>query len=538
MLRTGLAGDSESIGSSLPAGSRVVRDRIGRGAQVTTEYISRLSAQLADVPADGLEHVARIVGAWAGVSDPFVDGITPGRRGDVTTEVFSADGTSAWRMRLIHPDDLDAAIRWTVTATAVVTSTLAVSIRLDRDRLDGTVLPTRGRGGAPGCIRALLEDEQLAFVDGGRRLSPAVWVITPEEVTAFAELLLSPGRHLPVFALSARDEDPIDGGEVLRDVVGCAHVALVRPDASWALDDLLPKGVNVYGGAARLYWPGLTQQSSKWDHPLWTSDVRASRLQKQACEQIRSASQATAAVEEGVLVELERSRRNRATARLLAELERVRNEAEQRAPDAESRTAESERSGVEQAAIAALQEEIKQAYGLADAFRADFDEAVARYRAAEAKILYLEFEVDRLRDQVGTPAGELSEEELLASEIRNEIDARGVVEGASPRGFVIGPHFCSRLETQGEVYRSRAVKACADVVMNAPGLLRRRDDHALRVGNGPNDPQVERSTDGAVGRRCALESNTPGARRIHYWVLPTGVVEFAAVNIHDDMWIQ
>jgi hypothetical protein len=40
--------------------------------------------------------------------------------------------------------------------------------------------------------------------------------------------------------------------------------------------------------------------------------------------------------------------------------------------------------------------------------------------------------------------------------------------------------------------------------------------------------------DGAIAWRASLQVNTPSARRIHYWVLPSGQIELARVAAHDD----
>src|SRR5690606_10227906 len=104
----------------------------------------------------------------------------------------------------------------------------------------------------PKCVEALLDAEDLSFVDGGRRLSMNVWVVDAEGAEDLAALVRSPERGLPVFALTPRDDDPIDGGWLLPKVAGLAHVVLVKSAASWELNRLLPEGLNVYGGAARL----------------------------------------------------------------------------------------------------------------------------------------------------------------------------------------------------------------------------------------------------------------------------------------------
>src|SRR5690606_14488569 len=40
-------------------------------------------------------------------------------------------------------------------------------------------------------------------------------------------------------------------------------------DATWELSRRLPTGLDVYGGAVRLWWPGLHEASDERDHPLF-----------------------------------------------------------------------------------------------------------------------------------------------------------------------------------------------------------------------------------------------------------------------------
>ena len=46
--------------------------------------------------------------------------------------------------------------------------------------------------------------------------------------------------------------------------------------------------------------------------------------------------------------------------------------------------------------------------------------------------------------------------------------------------------------------------------------------------------QQETRGDGGVAWRCSLQVNTPSARRLKYWQLPGGVVEFDSVGVHDE----
>ena len=104
----------------------------------------------------------------------------------------------------------------------------------------------------------------------------------------------------------------------------------------------------------------------------------------------------------------------------------------------------------------------------------------------------------------------------------SEVANYGEVEGARRREFKIGPMFIEKLNAQGSKYRAKVVKACADVAINAPGLLRRRDDHALRSGEGANDPLVSEIAYEADAHRCCVEQNTASARRLHSGCSRTG----------------
>jgi len=46
-------------------------------------------------------------------------------------------------------------------------------------------------------------------------------------------------------------------------------VLLDTGDATWALTAALPRRLDVYGGAARIWWPGLTREADPLDHDLY-----------------------------------------------------------------------------------------------------------------------------------------------------------------------------------------------------------------------------------------------------------------------------
>lgn len=128
-------------------------------------------------------------------------------------------------------------------------------------------------------------------------------------------------------------------------------------------------------------------------------------------------------------------------------------------------------------------------------------------------------------------------EQKLRTDINALVEERVSMPGARLRSFVIGARFAKSLRQGKSRHRRKSLRACADVVAAAPGLLKARSDHPLRVGGGGTCLVKTRWFDGATARRCRVEGNVAAALRLHYWVLPDGSVELASVNTHDDMTI-
>lgn len=84
------------------------------------------------------------------------------------------------------------------------------------------------------------------------------------------------------------------------------------------------------------------------------------------------------------------------------------------------------------------------------------------------------------------------------------------------------------------VSRAKIVEVCMEIACGVAFRVRGREVHRMRVGPGPEEPQRERSSDGAKAWRCALKRNSPAAPRLHWWALAGGGVEFANCVRHDD----
>ncbi len=102
--------------------------------------------------------------------------------------------------------------------------------------------------------------------------------------------------------------------------------------------------------------------------------------------------------------------------------------------------------------------------------------------------------------------------------------------------FLIGPRFLESLERLEGIKLEKVADVAFEIVTGLAPQLPSREIHHLRTGSGGDDP-VRVRDDGAIAWRASLQVNTPSARRIHYWVLPSGQIELARVATHDDFEI-
>src|SRR5690606_29599134 len=89
-----------------------------------------------------------------------------------------------------------------------------------------------------------------------------------------ASLLWEPSRPIPVIAISDDDGLLLHPGideDLARDLAGLAIVTTIDADAAWQLTSERGRQWSCFGGAVRLYWPGLTSSSNPFSNPLWTT---------------------------------------------------------------------------------------------------------------------------------------------------------------------------------------------------------------------------------------------------------------------------
>ncbi len=99
----------------------------------------------------------------------------------------------------------------------------------------------------------------LSGDDGGDEFTDSAW---------------DPTRSVPVVAVSDEYGAVLYPGIVealAKDLAGLAAVARLDPAASWRITRRKGKEWSCYGGAIRLYWPGIGAGSGPYEHPLWTT---------------------------------------------------------------------------------------------------------------------------------------------------------------------------------------------------------------------------------------------------------------------------
>lgn len=323
-----------------------------------------------------------------------------------------------------------------------------------------------------------------------------------EALRSLVERLLDPKRVTPIVALSSRagEREPAISPEEARQAIGDGPeiVSLPTGPLTFLLAELLSNELGVFGGAARIWWPGLTVESHPLDHPLiyerhgvyGTKAIKRlgdSYVQRDYADPPRAGADAR--------VDLLKEQLSRSEAAI-----------------AELREALADRT----ARMSKLQEALES----------------ARQRARDLSAV-------KSAESNGTPNGRLpggSAEDLFLRQLFEAWIADTTTDDRRERPlspFSLGKEFLGSIAGV-EIPVERVARACSWIASrkgpDAGGLR----PHAFREGRGGEDPQRRRKSDGALAWRAALKVGSPAAPRLHYWSRPDGVIEFASVNFHDD----
>ena len=96
-----------------------------------------------------------------------------------------------------------------------------------------------------------------------------------------------------------------------------------------------------------------------------------------------------------------------------------------------------------------------------------------------------------------------------------------------------GDQFFDTLRSVQGVARSKVVRVVVHILTGRDTELASRELHQLRTGTGGDDAPVVRAG-GETCWRVSLQTRTPAARRLHYWMCTDGSIELSSIRVHDD----
>jgi len=186
--------------------------------------------------------------------------------------VHLQSGTSdLWALRADDPDKTVAERVWT---TEVVVGLLpdqpakfSARLLVSTPEADLQIEPH-----TPGFIQQVVENCRL--MSGQKLLSVAPTIYETEaDAEDLINYLIDPSRQLPIYVVTLSengqvDHTTLDTVALSRAMLGIAHVALVHPPATWRLTERLGKFKSVFGGAARVYLPGFSEDADPYIHRL------------------------------------------------------------------------------------------------------------------------------------------------------------------------------------------------------------------------------------------------------------------------------
>lgn len=202
------------------------------------------------------------------------------------------------------------------------------------------------------------------------------------------------------------------------------------------------------------------------------------------------------------------------------------------------------------------------------ALRQQVDELREHLRVTQAERTDLIRGQSRLRERLESSRKSITQERARAEhalesneELRGQLDA--VDDGDEERRFLremrhmwsklntlkadrerypfreptLGPKFLASVDSIEGITLARILEVCAQVVSGRAYEIAGLELHQLRASKGGDSGQRIRPTDGAIGWRVSLQVKSHSARRLHYWQLRDGTIEFSKVGTHDDLTI-
>lgn len=332
----------------------------------------------------------------------------------------------------------------------------------------------------------------------------------PQAVDVLREEVFSTSRLLPLIVVTTASDTGqprIDVDELVHSTSDYANVAVVDGSGTaFALSDVMPEELRVYGGATRLYWPNATANDPGSDHPLFITPTDAdgprslTRIVDTLCES-------------GYMQPDEGDEGPDIVPPWLAPAKGVAPKGQQREAD-EARRLRAENARLRErntdlaAEVAGLRKQVR---SLSD--RNEELEAVVHSRSV-----------------YDDPAEQLEHEIWLAwMHAYSESDRKQHPLAT----YRFGPRFVESVDSIEGVEREKIVATCVDVLTRRAWQINGRQARQMRTSEEGGSPVRVRVHDQATAWRCNLQTASPSARRLMWWEVPDGTIELAIVALHD-----
>lgn len=187
-------------------------------------------------------------------------------------------GLRTWGLALRQNELHDEKMFWVseITLSQSVGKPCYFSFAQMVGRRDGSFTPMRRAPGRPRIIRTLIQE--FPAISGGLRLVGQPFQIraTNEDMDRFMRILESPGRTHPALFVSVHLQSQthlIKATELADHLCGIAQVFVAENlDVAHLLSARLPRWLNCFDGAIRIYWPGFHRRALATEHRLWTAN--------------------------------------------------------------------------------------------------------------------------------------------------------------------------------------------------------------------------------------------------------------------------
>jgi hypothetical protein len=339
----------------------------------------------------------------------------------------------------------------------------------------------------------------------------ALWRIdSPAPVGMLHEEVFSTSRLLPLIVVSSASDTGqprLDVDELVRLAGDYANVAVVETSqAAYALSDVMPDEMRVYGGATRLFWPNASPTDPGATHPLFITptDADGPRTLQRIADALTEAGYIQP--EEGEVPDVVPPWMAPSTGSAPSGKQREADEARRLRGEVSMLR---ERNTELAAEVALLRKQVR---GLGE-------------RNSELETLL------HSRRVFEDPAEQLKHEIWLAwMHAYSEADRDR--HPLAPYRF--GPRFVESVETIEGVEREKVVATCVDVLTRRAWEINGRKARQMRTHDTGGSQVRVRVHDQATAWRCNIQTNSPSARRLMWWEVPDGSIELAVAALHDD----